>query len=76
MTRLIVERLLWSLLVFVLVAVVVFVLVDLLPGDAATAYLGRNATPERVAAAVQSAAPSATGPTGAGHLAPRAALTM
>jgi peptide/nickel transport system permease protein len=50
MPRLLAERLLWSLLSFVLVAVVVFVLVELLPGDAATAYLGRNATPERVAA--------------------------
>lgn len=48
MVTLIVQRLLLSSLVFVLVAVIVFVLVELLPGDAATAYLGRNATPERL----------------------------
>lgn len=49
MLRLILQRLALSLLVFALVAIIVFVLVELLPGDAATAYLGRNATPERVA---------------------------
>jgi peptide/nickel transport system permease protein len=34
------------LVVLALVAGIVFALVELLPGDAATAYLGRNATPE------------------------------
>ncbi|NJP04575.1 MAG: ABC transporter permease [Chloroflexaceae bacterium] len=49
MLYMIVRRFLWSLIVFTLVSVVVFTLVELLPGDAATAYLGRNATPERLA---------------------------
>lgn len=48
MLMLVARRMLSSLLVFALVAVIVFVLVELLPGDAATAYLGRNATPERL----------------------------
>jgi peptide/nickel transport system permease protein len=38
-----------SLFVLALVSVIVFVMVELLPGDAATAYLGRIKTPERVA---------------------------
>lgn len=46
---LIVQRLVLSCFVFALVAMINFGLVELLPGDAATAYLGRNATPERVA---------------------------
>lgn len=49
MLHIVAQRLLWSLLVLALVGVVIFVMVELLPGDAATAYLGRNATPERVA---------------------------
>ena len=49
MLTLVLQRLLWSLLVFALVAVVIFVLLELLPGDAATAYLGRTATPARTA---------------------------
>ena len=40
------QRFFLSLLVLGLVAVIVFILVELLPGDAATAYLGRNATPD------------------------------
>ncbi len=48
MVTLVVQRMLISLLVFALVALIVFVLVELLPGDAATAYLGRNASPERL----------------------------
>lgn len=48
MLTLVAQRLMWALLVFALVSVVVFVMVELLPGDAATAYLGRNATPERL----------------------------
>lgn len=49
MVRLLAQRLLLSLFVLVLVSVIVFVMVELLPGDAATAYLGRIKTPERVA---------------------------
>jgi len=46
MGRLLLQRMLLALVVLALVALIVFVLVELLPGDAATAYLGRNATPE------------------------------
>lgn len=46
MGRLLVQRLLLALIVLALVSLIVFVMVELLPGDAATAYLGRNATPE------------------------------
>jgi peptide/nickel transport system permease protein len=49
MVRLLAQRLLLSLFVLALVSVIVFVMVELLPGDAATAYLGRIKTPERVA---------------------------
>jgi peptide/nickel transport system permease protein len=45
----ILHRFFLSLIVLGLVAVVVFVLVELLPGDAATAYLGQQATPEGLA---------------------------
>lgn len=48
MLSLVAQRLLSSLLVFALVSIGVFALVELLPGDAATAYLGRNATPARL----------------------------
>lgn len=40
------QRLLLSIISLIIVAVIVFTLVELLPGDAATAYLGRSATPE------------------------------
>jgi len=40
------QRLLFAGLVLALVALIVFIMVELLPGDAATAYLGREATPE------------------------------
>lgn len=46
MGRLFLQRLLLALFVLVLVSLIVFVMVELLPGDAATAYLGREATPE------------------------------
>ncbi|MEZ4734808.1 MAG: ABC transporter permease [Caldilineaceae bacterium] len=46
MGRLLVQRLSLALIVLALVSLIVFVMVELLPGDAATAYLGRNATPE------------------------------
>ncbi len=40
------QRFFLSLIVLALVSVIVFVLVELLPGDAATAFLGQEATPE------------------------------
>lgn len=43
------QRFALSLFVLALVAVIVFVLVEMLPGDAATAYLGKEATPEGLA---------------------------
>lgn len=46
MSRLLVQRFSLALIVLALVSLIVFVVVELLPGDAATAYLGRNATPE------------------------------
>lgn len=46
MGRLLLQRLFLALIVLALVSLIVFVMVELLPGDAATAYLGRNATPE------------------------------
>lgn len=46
MGRLLIPRLFLALLVLALVSLIVFVMIELLPGDAATAYLGRNATPE------------------------------
>ncbi|WP_406632156.1 ABC transporter permease [Amycolatopsis sp. WGS_07] len=50
MTRLIVKRLLVSLVVLWLVTLLVFVATLLLPGDPARAILGQQATPERIAA--------------------------
>ncbi len=46
MGKLLVQRLSLALIVLALVSLIVFVMVELLPGDAATAYLGREATPE------------------------------
>lgn len=46
MLKFLIRRLVMTLLVLAIVTVVVFVLVESLPGDAATTYLGRNATPE------------------------------
>lgn len=46
MGRLLVQRFSLALMVLALVSLIVFVMVELLPGDAATAYLGREATPE------------------------------
>jgi peptide/nickel transport system permease protein len=48
--RTIVRRLLLGLLTLFLVSVVVFAATQLLPGDAARAVLGRDATPDRLAA--------------------------
>jgi peptide/nickel transport system permease protein len=50
MTRFLVRRILLGLLTLFLVSVVVFAATQALPGNAATAILGRNATPARVAA--------------------------
>lgn len=46
--RLIVRRLLLSALTLLIVSLVIFVSVELLPGDLATAFLGREATPTRL----------------------------
>src|SRR3954469_4820136 len=48
--RTIVRRLLLGLLTLFLVSIVVFVATQLLPGDPARAVLGRDATPDRLAA--------------------------
>jgi peptide/nickel transport system permease protein len=50
LARLILRRLALGLLTLFLISLVVFAAVLALPGDAATAILGREATPERVAA--------------------------
>ena len=50
MARLIARRLALGVLTLFLISLVVFAAVLALPGDAATAILGRDATPERVAA--------------------------
>ena len=49
MLKLVVRRVLFSVLTLAVVAVMVFLLTELLPGDVATAYFGREATPERLA---------------------------
>ena len=48
MLALIVRRLLLSVVTLTIVAVVVFATTELLPGDWATAYFGREATPQRL----------------------------
>ena len=50
MARLIARRLALGVLTLFLISLVVFAAVLALPGDAATAILGKEATPERVAA--------------------------
>jgi peptide/nickel transport system permease protein len=50
LTRLIARRLVLGVLTLFLISLVVFAAVLALPGDAATAILGRDATPERLAA--------------------------
>ncbi len=50
MLTIIARRLLLSFVTLTIVAVVVFTALELLPGDWATAYFGREATPERLAA--------------------------
>ena len=44
--RLIVERILLSLLTLLLVSLIIFFMLEILPGDVATRILGRDATPE------------------------------
>ena len=50
MVKLIVQRLIFSVITLTIVAVVVFAMTDLLPGDWATAYFGKWATEEGLAA--------------------------
>ena len=50
MSRFLVRRIVLGLLTLLLVSVVVFAATQALPGNAARAILGRNATPERLAA--------------------------
>ena len=49
MLRLIIRRLVLAALTLVLVSIIVFFAVEALPGDMATAYLGRDATEENLA---------------------------
>lgn len=50
MSRFLLRRILLGLLILLLVSIVVFAATQALPGNAARAILGRNATPERLAA--------------------------
>ncbi len=50
MLKLIVQRLIFSVITLTIVAIVVFAMTDLLPGDWATAYFGKWATEEGLAA--------------------------
>jgi peptide/nickel transport system permease protein len=50
MSRFLLRRVLLGLLIMLLVSIVVFAATQALPGNAAAAILGRNATPERLAA--------------------------
>jgi peptide/nickel transport system permease protein len=53
MAKFILRRILFGLLTLLLVSIVVFAATQALPGNAARAILGRNATPERLAALTQ-----------------------
>ncbi len=48
--RLVIERILLSLLTLLLVSLVIFLMLEILPGDVASRILGRDATPESLAA--------------------------
>src|SRR5215510_11390153 len=48
--RLIIERVLLSLLTLLIVSLIIFSMLEILPGDVATRILGRDATPESLAA--------------------------
>ena len=50
MTRMVAERILFGVLTLFVVSFIVFLATQALPGDAAEAILGREATPERLAA--------------------------
>ena len=45
MLKLILVRIAWALATFFFVSIIIFVAIEALPGDMATAYLGRDATP-------------------------------
>src|SRR5262252_1147512 len=47
--RLVIKRILLSLLTLLLVSLIIFFMLEILPGDVATRILGREATPETVA---------------------------
>jgi peptide/nickel transport system permease protein len=47
--RLVIERILLSLLTLLMVSLIIFFMLEILPGDVATRILGREATPETVA---------------------------
>jgi peptide/nickel transport system permease protein len=53
MSRFLIRRILLGLLTLLLVSIVVFAATQALPGNAARAILGRNATPARIAALTQ-----------------------
>ena len=48
--RLVTERILLSLLTLLLVSLTIFLMLEILPGDVASRILGRDATPETLAA--------------------------
>jgi ABC-type dipeptide/oligopeptide/nickel transport systems, permease components len=47
--RLVIERVLLSLLTLLIVSLIIFSMLEILPGDVATRILGRDATPETLA---------------------------
>lgn len=49
MLKLILNRIAWAIATLVLVSIVIFIAIEALPGDMATAFLGRDATPESLA---------------------------
>ncbi len=48
--RMLIARILLSLLTLLLVSIIIFAIIEVLPGDVATRVLGRDATPEAIAA--------------------------
>ena len=49
MLRLVMQRVIFSTITLAIVGVIIFVAVEALPGDMATAYLGRESTPQKLA---------------------------
>ena len=49
MLRLVAQRMVFSVITLMIVGVIIFVAVEALPGDMATAYLGRESTPQKLA---------------------------